>query len=351
MYPLIQMKKLFFLLPLLAIILLLSCKEKKAANNSTNNTSEVANTTDVLNHPSVASITAQINKQPNDANLYFKRGNALRKLEADSLAINDYKKAIALDSTKSEYYSVIGDVLFNHKDIAGSVIWFKNAIKLNPKDPVSHLKFAKMLVFTSKYKEAFEEINTVLRQDPYNPEAYFLKGVIYKDSKDTAKAISSFQTSIQVDPTFRESFVQLGLLFSEKKDPVALKYLDNAFVLDTTDVLSIYAKGMYYQDAKQNELAKEMYKKCILYNPQYGDAYFNTGWILMQQDSIEKALRQFDHVTQIEPNNPEAYYNKGLCNEILKKKTEAINDYKQAITFDKDYQEPKDGLKRLGEKL
>lgn len=333
------------------MLLLLSCKGNKATDHTGNNPAETANTVDVFNHPSVASITKQIKEKPNDAGLYFNRGNALRKLEADSLAINDYKKAIILDSTKAEYYSAIGDVLFNHKDIAGSVTWFKSAIRLNPKDPIAHLKFAKMLVFTLKYKEAFEEINTVLRQNPYNPEAYFLKGVIYKDTKDTARAISSFQTSVQVDPTYRESFVQLGLLYSQKKDPIALKYLENAFALDTTDVLPVYAEGMYYQDAKQLEQAKGMYKKCILYNPQYGDAYFNTGWILMQQDSIEKALRQFAHVTQIEPNNPEAYYNKGLCNEILKKKAEAINDYRQAVSFDKDYQEPKDGLKRLGAQL
>ena len=39
----------------------------------------------------------------------------------------------------------------------------------------------------------------------------------------------------------------------------------------------------------------------------------------MQEDSLEKASRQFDIITMVEPNNAEAYYNRGLCKELMKK--------------------------------
>jgi tetratricopeptide (TPR) repeat protein len=68
----------------------------------------------------------------------------------------------------------------------------------------------------------------------------------------------------------------------------------------------------------------------------------------MQQDSLEKAWRQFDIVTKLEPTDAEAYYNRGLCSELMGKPQEAIGDYKQAITFKETYKEPQDGLKRLG---
>lgn len=315
---------------------------KNGGGNSTGETNPV------FGHPALAGITAQIKQEPGNAGLYFKRGLVLDDMQEDSLALNDFNKAISLDSSKAEYYSAVGDILFEHKDLSGSVKWLEKALKLNPDDPASHLKMAKMFVYTKEYTAAFNEINTVLRQDVYNPEGYFLKGMIYKDLKDTSKAISSFQTAESVDPRYIDAMIQLGLLYSAKRDPLALKYFDKAFSIDTTDVFPIYAKGVYYQDSKDYEAAKAQYKRAILQDKNYENAYFNMGYILMQQDSLEKAYRQYDLLTQISPASAEAYYNRGLCNELMGKKEEAIMDFKQAIVFDSEYEEPREGLKRLG---
>jgi tetratricopeptide (TPR) repeat protein len=304
----------------------------------------------VFSHPAIAGITMQIKQQPANADLYFKRGLMLDDLQEDSLAVQDFNKAISLDSSKAEYYSAVGDVLFEHKDLDGSVKWLEKALKLNPNDPAAHLKMAKMFVYTKEYTSAFSEINTVLRQDVYNPEGYFLKGMIYKDLKDTSKAISSFQTAESVDPRFIDAMLQLGLLYSAKHDPLALKYFDKAFAIDTTDVFPLYAKGVYYQDSKDFEAAKAQYKRAILQDKNYENAYFNMGYILMQQDSLDKAYRQYDILTQLSPASAEAYYNRGLCNELMGKKEQAIMDFKQAIVFDSEYEEPREGLKRLGDK-
>jgi tetratricopeptide (TPR) repeat protein len=301
-------------------------------------------------HPAIAGVSAEIDKDPNNARLYFKRGLLLDDLQEDSLALNDYNKAISLDSTKAEYYSAVGQLLFDHKDITGSIKWLEKALRLNPSDPAAHLKMAKMFVYTKDYTTAFKEINTALRQDVYNPEGYFLKGIIYKDLKDTAKAISSFETAASVAGGYRDADIQLGLLYSAKKDPLALKYFDKAYKADTTDVFPLYAKGVYYQDSKDYEAAKAAYRNVILHERDYTNAYLNMGYVYMQQDSLDKAYRQYDLLTQLDPSNEEAYYNRGLVNELMGKKAEAIADYKQALVFSPDYAEPQEALKRLGSK-
>jgi tetratricopeptide (TPR) repeat protein len=331
------MKSLWIkLLPLLFVIAIAACK-----NNASKNTDKV------FQHPALKGLTEEIDKNPKDAGLYYKRGRALHNLELDSLALTDFKKAVSLDSSKGEYFSAVGDLMFEHKDIAGSLPWIEHAIKLNPKDESAHLKLAKLFFYTKDYTKAFAEINTVLRQDVYNPEGYFLKGMIYKDLKDTAHAVSSFQTAVQVAPDYREAVVQLGLMYSMKKDVLALQYFDNAFKLDSNDVFPLFAKGVFYQNMNDFETAKQAYTKVILTDRDYTDAYLNMGYILLQQDSVEKAKRQFDLVTQLQPDDAEAYYNRGLCSELMGNKQEAIKDYEQALVFAKDYKEPAEGLKRL----
>lgn len=331
------MAKLF---PLLGILFIISC----------NNKTQQADDNPIFNTPELKAITQKINNDPQRARLYYDRGRILHRMELDTLAINDFKKAAKLDSNEAIYFSAVGNILFDHKDVTGSIQWLQKAITLNPNDPVAHLKIAKMFVFIQEYQKAFTEINLVLRQNAYNPEAYFLKGIIYRDLKDTAKSISSFQAAINAAPDYRDAAIELGQLYSAKKDPIALKYFDNAFRLDTTDVLPLYARGMFYQQQEEYEKAKIEYKNCIFNDNQYANAYFNIGWILMQQDSLDKAWRHFDLVTKIAPNNPDAYYNRGLCSEMMHKKQEAINDYKQALVFNDKYKEAIDGLKRLGAK-
>jgi len=300
--------------------------------------------------PALIAITSDIKSHPDNAELYYKRGNLLHKQKEDTLALRDYKKAIALDSTKSGYYSAVGDLYFENKDITGSLPWIQKAIALDPKDIKAHLKICKVLLYTSKYEEAIAEANKVLRQDVYNPEAYFLKGMVYKISKDTAHAIGNFETAVQVAPDYKDAILQLGLIYSSKKNPLALQYFQSAYKLDSTDMLPIFAMGVYYQNNGQKEMAKQLYHTCIVKNLRYVDAYFNMGLILMEQDSVEKALRQYDIVTQIDRMNPTAYYDRGVCYEHLKKIQEAIIEYKQAAQLDSTYASPKEALKRLNAK-
>ncbi len=336
------MKKALLRLLLLACICLFytACHNKHTS----------ADTDPVFKKAELIGITEKIEKDSKNAALYFERGNMLHDMEKDTLAIKDLKKACELDSSKAEYFSAVGNILFEHKDISGSVQWIKKAIDLNPEDGRARMKIAKLFLYIKQYDNAFAQLNIVLRHNVYDPEAYFLKGMIYKDMKDTGKAISSFLTAVQVRPEYKPAIIQLGQMYAMKLDPIALKYYDNAFRLDTGDVFPLFAEGVYYQDKKDYENAKAIYKDCIIRDHQYINAYINSGWIFLQQDSVEKALHQYDLVTKIDPANAEGYYNRGLCHEMLHEKQEAINDYKQALVFSADYKDARDGLKRMGSK-
>lgn len=300
--------------------------------------------------PALKKISAEIKKSPDKADLYFERGSMLDGLGRDSLALLDYQKAISLDSTKAEYYSAIGDMLFENKDLDGSVSWIEKALSLNPKDKKAHLKLAKMLLYIQEYNRALAEINIVLRQDVYNPEGYFLKGMVYKSLDSTTKSISSFLTAIQVQPDYREAMVQLGIMYGKQGNELALDYYDNAFKLDTLDVFPLYARGVFYQDRNDFEQAKDEYVNAIIKDRNFLNSYYNLGYIYMQQDSLEKAFRQYDILTKLDPQDPEAYFNRGLCYELMGKKEEARIDYKQAIVFDENYKDPQEGLDRLDKK-
>lgn len=339
-----QMKSLFNkCFPfLLGILLFAACKD------DTSPVTDHASNNPIFKEDAILkSLTEEIAKAPSQASLYFERGRTLHKMKLDTLALKDYKKAATLDSSKAEYFSAVGDLLFENKDITGSIEWIQKAITLKPDDRKAHLKIAKLFLYLQDYPRAFAEINLVLVKNVYDPEAYFLKGMIYKDMKDTARAISTFETAVQVAPDYREAVVQLGILHSAKGDAIAMKYLDNAYAMDTTDVFPIFARGVFYQEMKDYQKAKNEYRRCILRNRRYTDAYFNMGYILLQEDSTQKAWRQYDLAIKTDPSNPYAYYNRGLCSEIMDSLANAVADYRTAQRLDTSYANPREALKRL----
>lgn len=327
----------------IALWLFSACKD--ANKNATADTA--ANNPLFQQDAVLKAITEEIAKNPADASLYFERGRALQKMKEDTLALHDYMQASKLDSTKAEYFSAVGNLLFEAKDINGSLEWIQKAIKLNPEDRKARLKIAKLFLYLKDYPQAFSEINIVLRKNVYDPEAYFLKGMIYCDAKDTAKAISSFLTALQVAPDYKEAAIELGLLYNARHDSLGMKYLDNAYAMDTTDVFPIYARGTYFQEHKDYERAKEEYIRCIVRDRKYTDAYFNMGYILMQQDSMQKAWRQYDMAIKSDPGNPSAYFNRGLCSELMDSLDAAMKDYSMSYRLDTSYEAPKKAIARL----
>lgn len=298
--------------------------------------------------PTVKQYTEAITESPNKAENYFQRGASLHKMHEDSLALLDYKKAISLDSSKAPYYSAIGDLLFEHKDISGSLQWLQHAIRIDPNDAKAHIKIGKVMLINKDYPKAFSELNIALRKNVYDPEIYFLKGMVYKDMHDTSNAISSFQTSLNVDPGYRDAAIQLGQIYLAQDNALGLQYLDNAFRADSTDMFPLYAKGMYFQGKGDWENAKSAYAAILEHDKANEDALFNTGFVLMQQDSSQSALSRFDKVLSMNPNSARAYFHRGLCYESLGNKESARKDYQSASQLDRNNPDIAAALKRVG---
>ncbi|HPI54212.1 MAG TPA: tetratricopeptide repeat protein [Chitinophagaceae bacterium] len=245
----------------------------------------------------------------------------------------------------------MGDLLFDHKDVSGSLGWIQKAIQLNPNDETAHLKLARMFLFTSEYNKAFIEINTVLRADVYNTEAYFLKGMCYKSMKDTNLAISSFQTAVQSDPKNSEAYMQLALLHEARKDPLALNYYENAYKADSSNLEPLYGKAMYWQNQQNFPEAKKVFTRMIELDRNYPKSFYNMGWMLLQEDSTEKAIRNFTIAIEVKPDYAEAYFNRGLCYEIQGNFKAAAADYNQSLNFNQQMKAAQEALNRIQPKL
>lgn len=299
--------------------------------------------------PEIAQLSEQINSSPNNAGLIFTRANAYFHYGNMKYALQDYLKAYTIDSVNAAYALGLSDCFFEVNNAPGAIQVLENYRKTDTENQDILLNLAEdyFLLPEPKYKEALDVLNSLLKVNVRNADAYFYKGLIFEELKDTTKAISNYQTCVEVDPDYYDGYMQLGLLYSEKKDKLALKYFDNALSVNDTSNEAVYAKAKFLQDNNMTIAAINSYKNIIEKNPQDDDAIYNLATLYYGLDSIQKAYTYFNLTTKIAPARALGYYGKGLCAEQMGKKEEAASLYNQALNLDPELKDAEQRLKKL----
>jgi tetratricopeptide (TPR) repeat protein len=332
-----MLKYTFQLLFVLFIVSGIGCSNKKSyvVNDSVKNSKE--------------QLTELIKQHPKDANLYYYRATLYMKNGDGNSALNDMMNAVRIDTSKAEYFSLLGDIYFSKLFIAQAVSSFQKSIALDPKNITAELRLAELFLLLKRYQECLDHADNALRIDQTNAKAYFIKGFMFKETKDTARAISSFQTAVEQNPNYFDAYIQLGNLLAQKKNKLALDYYEHALQIKKDDAEALYGKAMYYQENDSVETAEKIYQKILETNPDYKEALFNLGYIsLLYRDDYKNAAEYFSAVARLDTNDVRAFYNRGLSFEKMNKKDLAEADYRLALRKSPDYELAKEGLKRLG---
>ncbi len=290
----------------------------------------------------------QILLAPKDPKVYAQRARFYESVDSTRAAINDWMRAIALDSTAISWRVALGDLYYRKIDLPKAEAQFSKAIALAPDSTGPWLKLAEISLVQSKYPQAMQMVNEALRLDDQNAKAYFLKGWIHREAGDTALSISSYRTAVERDKNFYEAYIALGLIHAAKNDPLAMQYYNSALELRPGSVEAWYDKGMFAQENGQDSVAMACYSKIKELDPKNATAWYNTGYVLLEHlDRIPEARAEFDRAIAVLPTYAAAYYNRGLTYELENRLDSALLDYRKALALQPDFDLPALGLGRL----
>lgn len=339
--------KMFFpLLTLLAVLAINACGGG-AQEQGQGGEPELGQT----GNPTIDGLTQAIAADQDDPELYVQRGDVFYENRGYDEAIRDYTKAIQLDTTKPVYYHKLADAHLDYFKSRQAVEILKRAAERFPEDIPTLLKLSEYHLILTQYEESMKAIDRVLKIDPQNAEAYFMFGMNFEERQDTVRAINSYQKAVELDANIIDGWINLGQLYAGLGDPLALRYFDNATRIAPNDITALHAKADYLTATNDLEGAVGLYRKIITIDPQYDEAYFNSGLLYLDMDSVAKAEQQFDLTVKISPTHIRGYYFRGLSREMQGKAAEAKADYEQALRMAPDYeqaQERLNGLKEAG---
>lgn len=335
-----KLHRIYF--PISFILLISAC-----ASSSRRQATGDHQTDSILHSTAILPFTDSIAEYPRNPRYYFARSSMLYSIRQYTLSKNDLEKAILLDPSEPAYYYGLGEVNMAVHKPAEAKSCFEKALSLNKKNIQVRLELASAMFQLKDYAGALPVLDTILAMDPGAVEANGLKSQIYQELHDTASAILQLKAAIRRSPSNFEALMALGDLLGAQKNPEAISWYQKAFLTDTTRPDALYSEGQFYESVNRNADAINSYRQCIDISRNFLDAYLSLGNIYQRQIQWKKAWEIYNLATKISPTSSEAFYRRGQCNEQLKNREQATEDYEQALALDRNNTRARQALKNL----
>ncbi len=283
-------------------------------------------------------IDAQIKKDTDNAGLYYQRAQILVALGKEKNlsqyfrdAINDLEKATHIDGNRSEYYTLLGDAHFSLGNVGDSYTALQQALKLDPNNFEACLKMGEIAFYSKDYDRAMESLSKVTEQDKNNQTALFMKGFIFKETGDTTNAVKYFRHLIELYPDYEPAYEELGMLYAQHRNKLGLEYLTTALSLEPKNINVLYGLAMLNQDAEEADKANEYYVKILEIDPNNKYAWFNRGWMeMVLYEDYDAAIDFFNKAIECDSQYGDAYYNIGYIYQLKGDAKNAATYFEQA---------------------
>ena len=295
----------------------------------------------------MAELDAALLADPGNAELLARRGALFYENGVHDRAIADLQAAVQADSSRAEVWHLLADAQLDglrSRDALRTMIFASSRF---PERMGTLLKLAEFQYIVRKYDDALATLDRAARLDKNEGEVFFMIGQVLTESGDTVRAINSYQRATELKPELLDAWLSLGALYEARGNPIAERYFTTATAIDRDNALPYRMRADYY--TRQDRLADAVaaYDEAIARDPRMAEAFFNSGLVLLDMDSLERAAGQLDRAIAIRPAYAEAHYFRGLASELQGNLTDARNRYQQALNIAPSYAPAQASLDKL----
>ena len=279
----------------------------------------------------ISYLNAKIRKEPNNADLFFKRSETLFKKGELTEAYSDIEKAILIDKKKVEYHVLKADILFTQGDTDLAFSALQTAKEVDGKYIEAYLKSAELSLYLKDYEKTMFDVKQAIILDKLNPTAYFLRGWALKEQGDTINAVKDYQKAIELKSDYEQAYEELGILYAQKGDALAIEYLNSTININPKNYSAMYILALFYQEHNAIAQALDTYQKLLEIKPDHADALHNVGYInLVEKQDYDIAIECFNSAIKVDTLFWQAYLSRAEAYEKKGETAKAKADFQKA---------------------
>ena len=201
---------------------------------------------------------------------YFLRGYALQKMNRHEEALNNFKRALAINPNLPKAALAQGvsfSILGRHREALAA---YDQAVRLETENPSAWYYRASAQLELSQSREALESCEKALKAKRDYPEAWRLRGVALLQLDEPEAALASLDQALALAPDFAEALIdRAALLMRFQRYAEALACQDRALVLRPSDADLLYNRANTLTILGRYDQAIPDCKKVLAIRPDY----------------------------------------------------------------------------------
>ncbi|CAE20470.1 TPR repeat [Prochlorococcus marinus str. MIT 9313] len=332
------------------------------------------------NEGALIDLSTAIELDPKSSTAYGERGLVKSIMEDYMGAINDYNHCLCVKREKvleKRYQTFIkrllGDLLRQNTDInpkdslnytyraaskcsegdyQGAIEDYTKALELDSKNSLAYMFRGACHDLSGDSKAALDDYSESIELNPSNADIYYTRGVTLRDSGDDIGALSDFTLTIKLDRWNALAYRNRGNLHFRHSELKSACCDWN----EASDLGDEIAKGLLeehcdscelqttsYQFAKLGDenfdddyaSAIDAYSKALEINPNV-EIYLMRAAAKVELEDLEGAMYDYEKALEINPYCHDAYFYRGISKEDLGDYPGAIDDFTKAIDISPD---------------
>ncbi len=265
-------------------------------------------------------------------------------------AIEEYKLALNADPGSPELNDALADLYFR---VPGHVhdaeVTARGLLKTSPNDIDAHKLLGRIYLrqlgegqnagasdatTNQALDQAIGEFERIIALQPRSVEDRMVLGQLYTVKHDPKKAEEQFKTAQAIEPESEEVVLNLARLYAESGDLAhAVKVVEDVPVSDRTAKME-FALGAAYEQMKKPKDAISAYQRAADLEPGDLHTLDALAQALMTNDQLDAALKQYQALSEADPENPEPLVHISEIQRRQAKYDDALTSIRKARKLD-----------------
>lgn len=246
-------------------------------------------------------------------------------------------QAKALRPFDAKLMGLRGRIYFQKSNYPEAETLLKRAISIGDNSPENILYLALSLQKQDKYTTALHYYNELVNKHPLEQEYWYKRGLLYVDMEDYAAAQVDFKKALEIaDSPIKNIYIHLAttaLVLGDGEETLA----QIAEGLKTADedekVLLLLIKGTFVRDLGEYEKAQNFYNEAYQLQNENPLVLTHQAVVLIDLEKYDSAIAKCNDALVFNPNQKEAYFNRGIANEMIRNVDQACSDWQKAFVL------------------
>jgi len=264
---------------------------------------------------------------------------ALNRLEQHDYkaAADGFRQAADLSPDWSKPWLGLAQVAMDQGKVSEAAIALRKASAVSPKNPEVTRAWGRYYVSTKNTPQAEASFKQAIQLAPQWALPCIDAGDLFAFQGRIDQAIAMYRQAIVLEPDHAGARFALGnMLAKQGKWADAQKEFESALRITPNSLLATEGLAGTYIAQRQPANAEKLYQSTLKTEPNSANLHLAFGDLLLSENKLQDALKQFQTATYLDPKFPAAYAHLGICYEMLKDSADAERAYRSALAISRD---------------